>query len=460
MSKFIKNPKRNTVLFVNDPTRKDLANLTQAVSRLSEELDRSLNVLIITDRRVKSKSLVKLPFNFERIVCDTRSVKQIEKALLPYHEKLLLVTGWHDKNMPYFQRIIPHVPYLHAPTVESLEWATDKIMMRRRLRTFNRKTSPAYMIVEDVTDETIAKIKKVVGFPLIVKPAGLAASVLVSVCFHEDELKKDLAKNLKKLKSVYKKAGGRGKPAIIVEQYMDGRMYSTDIYVDSRGSLYATPLVNIVTGYSVGMNDFFGYKRFLPVTLNEKAQENGIAVAKEATHALALRSTVAHVELLYTDEGWKIIEAGPRMGGFRHEMYEQVYGINHALNDLKIRLPMAPKIPKKPKGVVCVMQFYAKEEGIIKQFRGINKVRALESVKSVEMKKSIGDKAMFARNGGGAVMVINLFNKNRSSLLADIRRLEQNLKIDIQKRKHEFTPEIVYEVTDEIIKDQVEVIEE
>lgn len=460
MNKFVKDKKRDTVLFINDPNSKDLLQLTQAVSRLSEELGRPLKVLVITDRKAVNKNVTKLPFNFERIVCDTRSVRQIEKVLLPYHDNLLLVTGWHDRNMPYFARIIPHVPYLHAPTVESLEWSTDKIMMRRRLRTFNTKTSPAYTIVEEVSDESIARIKKKVGFPLIVKPAGLAASILVSVCFHEDELRKDLNKNFKKLKSVYKKAGGRGKPAIIVEQYMEGRMYSTDIYVDSRGSMYSTPLVNIVTGYAVGMNDFFGYKRFMPVTLKDHTQQNGIDVAKEATKALALRSSVAHVELMYTDEGWKIIELGPRMGGFRHEMYEKVYGINHALNDLKIRLPMEPKIPKKPKGVMCVMAFYAKEEGIIKQFRGLNKIRALESVMQVDMKKAVGDKAMFARNGGGAVMMVNLFNKNRSSLLADIRRLEQNLKIDIQKRKHEFIPKIVYEVTDETINDQIETVQE
>lgn len=460
MDKFIKNDKRDTILFINNPGKTDLQRLNQAVARLSEEIGRPLRVLVVADRKLIKKELKALPFNFDRIICDTGSVRQVEKALLPYHGKLIAITSWHDKDIPYFQRIIPHVPYLQTPNTDSLDWSTDKIMMRRRLRTFNKKTSPAYTIIEDSSEQSIKRVKKKVGFPLIVKPAGLASSILVSVCFHEEELEKVLKQSFRKLKSAYKRSKGRGKPAILVEQFMEGRMYSVDIYVNSRGKMYSTPLVHVTTGFSIGMNDFFGYRRLTPVTLKPHRQEQGIKVAKEAVNALALKSVSAHVELMQTDDGWKIIEVGPRIGGYRHDMYMDSFGINHTLNDIKIRLPMEPKIPKKPKGYSAVMQLYAEKEGKITKIRGINKIRKLNSFKSLRQSKKVGDKALFASHGGSSVMVVYLFNKNRSDLLADIRRLEQQVKIEVQKRTHIMKPKIIKEVTEEIINDQATVVPE
>ena len=136
-----------------------------------------------------------------------------------------------------------------------------------------------------------------------------------------------------------------------------------------------------------------------------------------------------------TEDGWKIIEVGPRIGGFRHEMYNLSYGIDHSYNDILIRIPKKPVLSKKVKGSTAVMQFYPPHKGRLKGITGINKVRKLESFSRIELKKQIGDMCDFARNGDDPVFDIVLFNKTRSKLLADIRRLEQNVKIQITKPK-------------------------
>ena len=47
------------------------------------------------------------------------------------------------------------------------------------------------------------------------------------------------------------------------------------------------------------------------------------------------------------------------------------------------------------------------------------------------MRKKRGDKSVFAKNGGGAVFVLYLVNDSRSELLADIRRVEQLVKVKV-----------------------------
>ena len=171
--------------------------------------------------------------------------------------------------------------------------------------------------------------------------------------------------------------------------------------------------------------------RITPVNIKPHKVEAARRVAEKAVEALGLRSTTCHIELMRTEDGWKVIELGPRVGGFRHEMYELSYGIDHSLNDILIRIPRKPVIAKKVKGYTSVMQFYAHERGKLKTIVGVNKVRRLESFSRIDIKKKPGDMCDFARNGDDPVFTIVLFNKDRPRLLADIRRLEQAVSINI-----------------------------
>jgi biotin carboxylase len=212
---------------------------------------------------------------------------------------------------------------------------------------------------------------------------------------------------------------------------MEGTMYSIDTYVNQRGVTYHTPLVHIRTGRAVGYEDFFGYMRITPVIIKPHKIEAARKTAEKAVEALNLRSTTCHIELMKTEDGWKVIELGPRVGGFRHEMYELSYGIDHSLNDILIRIPKKPIIAKKTKGYTSVLQFYARSRGRLGSISGINKVRRLKSFNRIDVIKKVGDMCDFARNGASPVFTIVLFNKNRSELLADIRRLEQTVSINI-----------------------------
>lgn len=368
------------------------------------------------------------------IECDTNSPLSIQKALLPYHDAILGMTCRGEDQIPLYAKIIPHLPYLKTPTSESLLWACDKISMRRRLYVHNKKITPAYTLVSDTSPAAFAKIEKKVGYPLIVKPTGLAASRLVTICFHREELEKSLKKIFKSIHKVYRDNGYTNPPQVLVEQFMEGDMYSIDGYVTSRGKVHFCPMVHIKTGRTIGFDDFFGYQQMTPTLLKKESVTAAQHVAREAVKALALRSTTVHIELMKTERGWKIIELGARVGGFRQQMYEFSYGINHTANDVLIRIPEKPLIPQKVKGYTVAMKFFAKKEGRLTKLTGIKRARELESFKEIHINKKIGDLCTFAKNGGSSVFNIILFNKDRSKLLADIRRLEQMVEMQTKKQ--------------------------
>ncbi|KXK00829.1 MAG: hypothetical protein UZ19_OD1000019 [Parcubacteria bacterium OLB19] len=131
------------------------------------------------------------------------------------------------------------------------------------------------------------------------------------------------------------------------------------------------------------------------------------------------------------DDEWKVVEIGARMGGFRHVLHSLTCSIDHNLNDILIRIPQKPIIPKKCSSFACAMKWFANKEGKIVEMKGIKKIEQLESFHSIVVNKKNGDRAVFARNGGRSIFNLFLHNKDRSKLLADIRRVEQLVKIKV-----------------------------
>lgn len=417
---------RTKVLFVNGFSLQEHT----ALEKLSRSLGRKIEPILLLDHKKNPREWQETINDLIILSVDFDNRNEMQSTIKPYVDDILTATCLGDGNVPLLRKVIPFLPNCTLPTETSLRWTTEKIEMRELLRNYDAKIAPKSTVVHDSSTETIDKIEKIVGYPLVVKPSGLAASLLVSICYHREELEKVLQQTTKKIEQLYKTKRGRGIPRILVEEFMEGDMYSIDAYVSSDGRIHFVPLVYVKTGREVGFDDFFGYMRMTPTQLNKLHTEEAHEVAVKSIKAVGLRSTTCHIELLRTEDGWKVIELGPRIGGFRHEMYELSYGIDHSLNDILIRLPGGrPIIPAKAKGYTAVLQFYAKKEGVLEKIQGIYKVQALKTIVRVSIKKEPGDKCTYAKHGGDPVLEVVLFDPSRPNVLADIRRIEQYLNI-------------------------------
>lgn len=426
--------RRNIILYVG----RIFESAIESIRAYEKKEKKKLRIAVLRDSKEKISEAARDNMAEQGIIlikCDLSNPYKITKALLPYENELLAVTCRGDMDIPNMAKVVPHLPYLRTPTKDSLLWAVDKIMMRRRFASYDRKITPKYTIVSDTKKKSLKKISSKVGFPLVLKPADLGASLLVSICYHEDELLENLKKIFKKIKKIYKQEGRKTDPRVLVEEFMEGDMYSIDGYVNSRGKLYWCPPCHIKTGKAVGFDDFFGYQQITPTLLKPASIKKLEEVAEKSVHAIGLRSTTVHVEFIRTEDGFKVIEIGPRIGGFRNEMYKLSFGIDHSLNDVLIRIPRTPKITKRVRGYTATLKLFAKKEGRLSKLKGIKRMAKLKSFKSARVNKKIGDLCRFAKNGGKSVVNVTLFNRNRSKLLADIRRLEQTVEISTTAKR-------------------------
>lgn len=420
---------KNIIVFVMNVTPR----MADDVHSYAEKHGKEYRIMLLWDSRVKWPEGKE---GYDILVeCDFSKPHKIAEALLPYQDELLAITCRGDNYIGRFAQIIPHVPYLRTPTSESLMWATDKYEMRRRFRIFDPKSTPVFTRVLENSKKERARVVEKVGFPMVIKPANLGASLFVSICYHEEELEQTLRTLFRKIKNAYKGDNRTEEPKIIAEEYMEGDMYSVDSYVDGRGNVYHCPLVRVITGKNIGRDDFFNYRQTTPTVFKKETTERAQKAAEVAIHALGLRSTSTHTELMKMDDDWKIIEIGPRLGGFRDTLHELSCDINHTMNDILVRMPRKPVIPKKCKGYATVMKWFAAKEGRIVEMKGIKKIEALDSFHRIQVNKKIGDRAVFAKNGGRSVFNLFLYNDDRSKLLADIRRVEQSVKVRVATKQ-------------------------
>jgi len=366
--------------------------------------------------------------------CTFSKPESIRSTIKSFEKDILLATSRSEAKMWYFSNTIPHIPYVKTPTAKSLEWSVDKISMRRRFKIYDPSITPKFKVLKELKKNTVLDIEKTVGYPCVVKPSGLAQALLVTICYHRDELEHALGKVFKKvgiLNRVYKESYEKNRPTVLVEEYLEGDQYSIDGVVSSKGKTYFYPPVFVKTGEKMGFDDFFSYLQMTPTKLKKDSVSGLEHVVGQSIRALGLRSSSFHAELLRTEDGWKMIEIGPRIGGFRQDLYMNSYGIDCTANDLAIRKPEKPVISKKVLGSSAALKIFAKKEGKIKTIKGARKINELESVLNVKQHLKKGDRALYSKNGGKGVFFVTLFNEDRSKLLADIRRIEKTVVVEV-----------------------------
>jgi hypothetical protein len=427
--------KKDIILFVNAIRPATFAALEEYKNRTG----RIFTPIVLVDQKIRlsiSERNGQNDYDDNLIVlsADFDSVTSIRDTLRLYKDRIFAVTCQYENSMLELKKLIGFFPYLPMPTQSSIDWSTEKKLMRELLESYDALLVPAYMEITDSVNETIDRIEKKLSYPIVVKPSGLEGSLLVSMAVNREELVETLERTFRDVQTAYDVWIKRQTPRLLVEEFMDGEMYSVDAYVSADGTCRYTPPVKVLTGRKVGFDDFFGYMRITPSGLSEQDKNNLYDTAQKACHAVCLRSVTAHIELMKLTQGWKVIELGPRIGGYRHDMYTLSYGINHIMNDILNRAGEAPEIPADILAYTAVFNIYAHQEGHIISIEGKEIVEGLSSFISLKQGLQIGDTALFAKNNGNPIFDIILSNSEETLLQSDIKTMQRVLQIQTSPR--------------------------
>lgn len=406
-------------------------SLLSGLERLSTEHPRykdTVFVVLTTNKQIKvtDKQVITEHSDF--------SDSDIKRIISKYYQGIVGVLCRGDKYVQYLRKIRPFLPpEVPVASSKSLEVTTNKRMMRTSFRAKYPEITPNFVKVNDAGKKTINYIVDQLTFPVIIKPASLAASVLITKCENVKSLKYNLSGTFSKIKDVYVNEGRNENPEIIVEEFLQGDFYSIDGYIMQDGSVILAPTVGYMPAESMGIDDFFLYKRWLPVNLSNSDQVSAKETVEKAVVATGIVASTVHAELVRTNDGWKVIEIGPRIGRFRDIMYKAAYGIDHGYNDLLLHLGITPSIDFAYNKPVVAYSIYPHTEGKLLKINGLDKFTDFEDciIYSKINNHLIGTRVLHAKNGGHALAEVILTHENNNRMKQAIDWFEKEVKAEV-----------------------------
>lgn len=363
----------------------------------------------------------------KRIVCDFSSKQSILETvagidkpidgIMTTYENYVLPAAWIGE-------------YLRLPALseKSALACTDKFLMRSLFDDAPEKISPAFAIVKNVDDVTV--FARTHAFPLILKPANLAKSLLVTKSNNLEELLANYARSTQHIGEVYEKYAPHRQPKLLIEEFLEGSIHSVDAFVDSEGTpLVLDQIVDYQTGYDIGFDDNFHYSRILPSVLDTQEQAALKHCAELGIRALGMENCPAHVEIIMTSEGPRIVEIGARNGGYRERMHElaNVIDITGGAVALALNLPL--DITASSDFPCAVLELFSKEPGIFRGIKNEKALRALPSLHYLSVKANIGDYVGKASDGYKMCAIVILHNTDTKGFEQDLRFISEQVSI-------------------------------
>lgn len=354
-----------------------------------------------------------------RVVCSFQDRDSYIAAARSIHERSPIdatITVYESYIVP--NAIIAAALGLPCLSEEAAIACTDKEVMRQKFTASLEKVSPDFRVVS--SRESLIEFANSHEFPLILKPANLAKSLLVTKNNSLDELLANYKHALERANTTYQKYAPNSTPKFIVEEFLEGSIHSVDAFVDAYGEPHVLEqVVDYQTGYDIGFDDNFHYARLLPSQLSADDTEAIRHTAKLGCQLLGMTSSPAHVEIILTKNGPRIVEIGARNGGYRERMHRLANDIDITENALALALNQPLNITAKKNDYVGVFELFPKTPGT---FTGISHQEALEGLQSLNylsIKATPGQYIGKAGDGYKMAAVVILANDDPAQFLRD-----------------------------------------
>ena len=255
--------------------------------------------------------------------------------------------------------------------------ATDKGEMIKAFEAADVE-HPWYYIISDLANAQDVLDK--VTYPCITKPTDNAGSRGVMLVNSRQELEDALS---------YSSENGRS-GAVIVEEYMVGPEVSVEV-IAYQGVPHVLQVTDKLT---TGAPHFVEMGHSQPSRLDPVDLAKIRDLACRAVKAVGIENGPAHVEIMLTRDGPKMVELGARMGGdcITTHLVPLSIGIDMIKATIDICLGQTPDIaPKFQKG--SAIRFFDVPCGTITAINSVEEAQAVDGVREISFTKQIGDTA-------------------------------------------------------------------
>lgn len=239
---------------------------------------------------------------------------------------------------------------------------------------------PRYIVFENEKDAVNRRDKLM--YPCVLKPVDNSGSRGVILVKSEDEFTQAAHYS-----TAFSRCG-----RIIAEEYMSGSEVSVELVVNN-GETY---VITVTDKLTTGEPHFVELGHSQPSRLPKSIIENVEKLAKDAVKAVNIENGTAHVEIMVTKDGARLIELGARMGGdcITTHLVPLSTGVDMVRANIDISLGLKPMLSRYPykhsRGSAILFICSEQPYHIIQAFEGIEKAREVKGIKEVCMTASVG----------------------------------------------------------------------
>jgi hypothetical protein len=270
-----------------------------------------------------------------------------------------------------------------------------------------------------------------VPFPFLIKPRNLFKSQLITLCRNPEEFRAGALHFFREREPAGHRHGVEVASSALAEALVQGQEASLDGLVTEEGRLIFTPLVRVTPAREWGMEDFHVALRSLPSPFSLPETEQAREAVARLVRSLELRATPFHVDLVLTAEGVRILDAAPRIGGYRSEMMDLAYGA--PLDPLTLHLALGRSVSWEPRWErgVAVVEVFPRRPGRLREIRGLEEVKGLASFHRLRRRMSAGESLGWARDGFRCPLFVVLAHADPARVETDLATLRGMVDIEV-----------------------------
>ncbi|HLY74738.1 MAG TPA: hypothetical protein VKU80_11525, partial [Planctomycetota bacterium] len=173
---------------------------------------------------------------------------------------------------------------------------------------------------------------------------------------------------------------------------------------DRRGCVYPTPLVDVITGQDIGIDDYHHFARILPSQLSPEKQAERERLAVAGVQALDMTCAAAHVEFIGNCLG----EIAARPGGNRARILDLAYGIDELSAYHQVLVGETPRILKQRDHAAAIVTPFPRRKGILRKIHYLDRIPKLPGYLYHEVRTALGETVGLAKGGYRSPLYIEL----------------------------------------------------
>ncbi|HLX59902.1 MAG TPA: ATP-grasp domain-containing protein [Planctomycetota bacterium] len=280
----------------------------------------------------------------------------------------------------------------------------DKNLMRQRFQErLGLGIAARFQAIKSEADLILAA--NAFGYPVFLQPTNVSASMWSTCNDNLEMLQANYRIMRDELPAHYVKLGQKSKKVgVVAAEFLEGKNASIDCVMDAAGAVYSTPVVDVLTGRDIDINDFHHFARIVPSRLSESEQTELQRLTIAGVQALDMTSCAAHVEFI----GSRLGEIAARPGGNRPRILELAFGIDELYAYYQALTGQPPDLRPAYKKSAAIVSPFPSKKGTLRAIRHLNEVPHLPGYLYHEVRAQPGKSVGLAKNGYRAPLYIEL----------------------------------------------------